>query len=270
MEMRCAQRVVAPSRRPPRLPLRRHFPPGGRLQGPQPRYRLVLDPRSRMAGAQASVRALARAGKFRRRRMPARVALEAHAHCCAVPLRRWPATKPGRLLGPPGRASLEERGRRAGDAIASRASRPDTLPRGLRTTPVDHGIFPFEAFAVQNSCFSHLKRVLFLFLDQALPFHETLFHLIPPGAAAVPRRSLGRDNRKGARVMGMSRIEADIGGAVTSSWRELWRKEDYWAIWLGLGIVVVAYALFVSGSSIKWLAVTPAKWSTLSQLGAHF
>ena len=68
----------------------------------------------------------------------------------------------------------------------------------------------------------------------------------------------------------MSRIEADIGGAVTSSWRELWRKEDYWAIWLGLGIVVVAYALFVSGSSIKWLAVTPAKWSTLSQLGAHF
>ncbi|HMK70021.1 MAG TPA: putative sulfate exporter family transporter, partial [Xanthobacteraceae bacterium] len=53
-------------------------------------------------------------------------------------------------------------------------------------------------------------------------------------------------------------------------WRELWRKEDWWAIWLGLGIVVVAYALFANGLSLRWLAVTPAKWSSLDQLGAHF
>jgi len=53
-------------------------------------------------------------------------------------------------------------------------------------------------------------------------------------------------------------------------WRELWLKEDWWAIWLGLGIVVVAYAFFVHGASIRWIAVTPAKWSTWSQLGAHF
>jgi hypothetical protein len=53
-------------------------------------------------------------------------------------------------------------------------------------------------------------------------------------------------------------------------WRELWLKEDWWAIWLGLGIVIVAYAFFVNGASIKWIAVTPAKWSTLGQLGAHF
>jgi uncharacterized integral membrane protein (TIGR00698 family) len=53
-------------------------------------------------------------------------------------------------------------------------------------------------------------------------------------------------------------------------WRELWLKEDWWAIWLGLGIVVVACALFAAGGSIRWVAVTPAKWSTLPQLGAHF
>ncbi len=74
----------------------------------------------------------------------------------------------------------------------------------------------------------------------------------------------------------MSRTETDHGvafpPAATSSrgWQELWLKEDWWAIWLGLGIVVVAYLLFANGSSIRWIAVTPAKWSDWSQLGAHF
>ncbi len=53
-------------------------------------------------------------------------------------------------------------------------------------------------------------------------------------------------------------------------WRELWLKEDWWAIWLGLGLVVTATLLFLQGSSLKWIAVTPAKWSTVSQLGGHF
>jgi uncharacterized integral membrane protein (TIGR00698 family) len=53
-------------------------------------------------------------------------------------------------------------------------------------------------------------------------------------------------------------------------WRELWLKEDWWAIWLGLGIVALAYAFFANGASIKWIAVTPAKWSTFAQLGTHF
>jgi uncharacterized integral membrane protein (TIGR00698 family) len=53
-------------------------------------------------------------------------------------------------------------------------------------------------------------------------------------------------------------------------WRELWLKEDWWAIWLGFGIVVAAYAFFANGASIRWIAVTPSKWSTLPQLGAHF
>ncbi|MGO9004952.1 MAG: YeiH family protein [Beijerinckiaceae bacterium] len=56
--------------------------------------------------------------------------------------------------------------------------------------------------------------------------------------------------------------------APRSSWRELWIKEDWWAIWIGLGIVLVGLALFESGASLRWLAVLPGKWSTLSQVGA--
>jgi uncharacterized integral membrane protein (TIGR00698 family) len=55
-----------------------------------------------------------------------------------------------------------------------------------------------------------------------------------------------------------------------SGWSELWLKEDWWAIWIGLGIVIIAYALFANGESLKWIAVTPAKWSSFAQLGAHF
>jgi len=70
----------------------------------------------------------------------------------------------------------------------------------------------------------------------------------------------------------MTNVEAhpDRAMAPPLRWRELWLKEDWWAIWLGLGIVVAAYGLFVGGGSIRWLAVTPAKWSTWAQLGAHF
>jgi uncharacterized integral membrane protein (TIGR00698 family) len=68
---------------------------------------------------------------------------------------------------------------------------------------------------------------------------------------------------------------AGINGAVatrssTSGWSELWRKEDWWAIWIGLGIVLIAYILFANGDSLKWIAVTPAKWSSFDQLAAHF
>jgi uncharacterized integral membrane protein (TIGR00698 family) len=58
--------------------------------------------------------------------------------------------------------------------------------------------------------------------------------------------------------------------SITVGWRELWLKEDWWAVWLGLGIVIAGYALFANGASLKWIAVTPEKWSSLDQLGAHF
>lgn len=53
-------------------------------------------------------------------------------------------------------------------------------------------------------------------------------------------------------------------------WKELYLKEDWWAIWLGLGIVVVALLFFLNGSSIKWIAITPKKWSDFGQLAADF
>nr|WP_294505592.1 putative sulfate exporter family transporter [uncultured Rhodopila sp.] len=53
-------------------------------------------------------------------------------------------------------------------------------------------------------------------------------------------------------------------------WTELWRKEDWWAVWIGLATALIAYALFASGSSIAWLAVAPAKWAAIPQLLAHF
>jgi uncharacterized membrane protein YadS len=49
-----------------------------------------------------------------------------------------------------------------------------------------------------------------------------------------------------------------------SYWIELIRKEDWWAIWIGLGLVLVAAGLFAVGASVKWLAVAPQKWSHLA------
>ncbi|HVW70029.1 MAG TPA: putative sulfate exporter family transporter [Steroidobacteraceae bacterium] len=53
----------------------------------------------------------------------------------------------------------------------------------------------------------------------------------------------------------------------------LLRQEDWWAIWIGLGLVVAAVLLAANGSSIKWVAVAPTKWSTLGaafrQLSEH-
>src|ERR1700728_4598911 len=58
-----------------------------------------------------------------------------------------------------------------------------------------------------------------------------------------------------------------------SVWTELVRKDDWWAIWIGLGLVVVAAGLVANGSSLKWLAVAPQKWTTwpeaLAQVRAH-
>ena len=53
-------------------------------------------------------------------------------------------------------------------------------------------------------------------------------------------------------------------------WREFFAKEDWWAIWVGLALVVVAVIAFALGGSIKWIAVTPQKWSSVGQATAQF
>ncbi len=46
-------------------------------------------------------------------------------------------------------------------------------------------------------------------------------------------------------------------------------KEDWWAIWIGLGLVAVAAALFASGASISWIAIAPRKWTHLAEVLAQ-
>src|ERR1700744_1119212 len=64
----------------------------------------------------------------------------------------------------------------------------------------------------------------------------------------------------------METIITETTNAKPSGWHEFWSKEDWWAVWLGLGMVGLAYIFYLSGSSISWIAVAPGKWSTLSQL----
>jgi uncharacterized integral membrane protein (TIGR00698 family) len=72
----------------------------------------------------------------------------------------------------------------------------------------------------------------------------------------------------------MSKVEADFGQDAiprsSNGWRELWLKEDWWAVWLGLGLVVIGLALFAHGGSWRWVAVVPPRWTSFAQLGAHF
>ncbi len=55
--------------------------------------------------------------------------------------------------------------------------------------------------------------------------------------------------------------------------KALWLREDWWAIWIGLGIVLLGIVLYLNGSSeLKSLAINPGgvKWVTIDQLFNHF
>ncbi len=49
-----------------------------------------------------------------------------------------------------------------------------------------------------------------------------------------------------------------------------WGIDDWWAVAAGLGLILAAWAFYANASSLAWLAVTPPKWTTPTQLTAHF
>ncbi len=51
---------------------------------------------------------------------------------------------------------------------------------------------------------------------------------------------------------------------------KLLTTEDYWAIWLGLAIILLALFFFWSGSTLKPIAVKPGTWTSLSEIGSDF
>lgn len=54
--------------------------------------------------------------------------------------------------------------------------------------------------------------------------------------------------------------------AAATAQRKPFGTEDWWAVAIGLFAIVAAWALFASGSSIKTLAVAPARWADLGAL----
>lgn len=46
--------------------------------------------------------------------------------------------------------------------------------------------------------------------------------------------------------------------------------EDWWAVWLGLGIMLVALVFYAAGGTLKPLAVSPPKWVTWDKVSVHF
>ncbi|SPF34962.1 conserved membrane hypothetical protein [Syntrophobacter sp. SbD1] len=60
---------------------------------------------------------------------------------------------------------------------------------------------------------------------------------------------------------------------VLMGWKELYLKEDWWAIYLGIGLMFFALIAFSMGSNaVKLLAINPGgvHWTSLGQLMGHF
>jgi uncharacterized membrane protein YadS len=58
-------------------------------------------------------------------------------------------------------------------------------------------------------------------------------------------------------------VHRPLGGAGRDS---VLRNEDWVSSLLGLGLIVIAAAVFASGGSIKWLAIAPQKWGHAAEI----
>ncbi|NPA40430.1 MAG: putative sulfate exporter family transporter [Thermodesulfobacteria bacterium] len=59
--------------------------------------------------------------------------------------------------------------------------------------------------------------------------------------------------------------EGKVKGS-SMGWKEFYLKEDWWAVWLSFLIIFSAFFAFKSGTSLKFIAIKPAKWATFGQL----
>lgn len=51
-----------------------------------------------------------------------------------------------------------------------------------------------------------------------------------------------------------------------NGWSDLVKKEDWWAVWIGLILVVAAVILWSLGSSIKFITAKIPKWTNIGVL----
>jgi hypothetical protein len=68
--------------------------------------------------------------------------------------------------------------------------------------------------------------------------------------------------------------EAPAGDPPRNRWTDLYLKEDWWAIWLGVGITLAVIAVMGTGGAgiLEAAAVNAGgiKWTNLGDIGAHF
>lgn len=64
----------------------------------------------------------------------------------------------------------------------------------------------------------------------------------------------------------MAQTEVKKPTSSSGGWSDLWKKEDYWAVWLGLGIVIISILLWSAGSGfMKSIAISVPGWSDFSK-----